>query len=680
MKRIAFAAAVLCSAAVCFADYHVAPGGSDENPGTKDKPFATPERARDAVRALRKGGGLPEDGITVWIHGGVYVREKSFVLSARDSGKQGSPVVYAAAGDGEAIFAGGPAVAPAAVRKVTDDTIRSRLPAAVRGTVRVIDLKSLGLKNVAEAWPVKFRGYGGWPELFCAGKPLHLARWPNEGWARIQKVVDKGAVPRHGDKRDKPGRFVYDGDRPSRWAGPRQVYLNGYWHFKWYDECIRIGKIDPDKKIITLAAPHHYGLETKRKAGIYYALNVIEELDRPGEYVVDTERNRIFFIPPAGGGNLAVSATAAPLVELKEVSCVVLRGLTFSRLRGSSSAIVVNGGRNNRIVNCTVRNCAGSGITVDGGTGTGVVACHLSNLGRRGITLKGGSRATLRSCGHFARDNHIHHFARLVRTYQPAAALNGVGCILSHNLIHDAPHAAVLFGGNNHTIEFNHIRRVCMDTDDAGAIYNGRDWSQRGTVIRYNFIHDLGGGDHIGNQGVYLDDMLCGTTIYGNVFCRMGRAIMIGGGRDNVVKNNLVLDCRVSVHVDARGLGWAAYHARRPDGTLPTRLRRVPYQKEPWVDRYPKLVNILDEKPAAPAGNVVTGNVFWRCKKTELAKQAVKLGTIEGNVTTDADLRFADYGKLDLRLKKDSPVFEKLPGFKPIPFEKIGRGKNGGER
>jgi len=31
--------------------------------------------------------------------------------------------------------------------------------------------------------------------------------------------------------------------------------------------------------------------------------------------------------------------------------------------------------------------------------------------------------------------------------------LSGVGNRASHNLIHDAPHAAILFGGNDHRIE-----------------------------------------------------------------------------------------------------------------------------------------------------------------------------------------------------------------------------------
>ncbi|MBM3878984.1 MAG: hypothetical protein FJ387_04595 [Verrucomicrobia bacterium] len=114
--------------------------------------------------------------------------------------------------------------------------------------------------------------------------------------------------------------------------------------------------------------------------------------------------------------------------------------------------------------------------------------------------------------------------------------LHGVGNRVAHNRIHDAPHNAVLFWGNDHLLEFNEVYRVCMDTGDAGAFYIGRDWTQRGHVIRYNDFHDLGAtlsGESGFNavMAVYLDDTACGTTVYGNIMRRINHAILIGGGR-----------------------------------------------------------------------------------------------------------------------------------------------------
>src|SRR5512138_3324190 len=37
-------------------EYWVSPTGNDTGPGTEERPFATPQRARDALREARKGG------------------------------------------------------------------------------------------------------------------------------------------------------------------------------------------------------------------------------------------------------------------------------------------------------------------------------------------------------------------------------------------------------------------------------------------------------------------------------------------------------------------------------------------------------------------------------------------------------------------------------------------------
>jgi hypothetical protein len=51
------------------------------------------ERARDAVRAIVAAKNYPTEGVTVWLRGGVYQRDRSFDLDLRDSGQTGVPVV-----------------------------------------------------------------------------------------------------------------------------------------------------------------------------------------------------------------------------------------------------------------------------------------------------------------------------------------------------------------------------------------------------------------------------------------------------------------------------------------------------------------------------------------------------------------------------------------------------------
>ena len=80
----------LSLALVARADFYVAPTGSDANDGAKSKPFATLERARDAVRALKHDGKLPRRGLTVWLRGGDFIRTNALELTAADSGAAGA--------------------------------------------------------------------------------------------------------------------------------------------------------------------------------------------------------------------------------------------------------------------------------------------------------------------------------------------------------------------------------------------------------------------------------------------------------------------------------------------------------------------------------------------------------------------------------------------------------------
>src|SRR6266851_8607022 len=142
---------------------------------------------------------------------------------------------------------------------------------------------------------------------------------------------------------------------------------------------------------------------------------------------------------------------------------------------------------------------------------------------------------------------------RWSKCYVPAVLLDGVGLRASHNLIHDHPHCAILFGGNDHLIEFNEIHHIALETGDVGAIYTGRDYTFRGNRIRHNYIHHTGGVG-MGSMGVYMDDCVSGTEVFGNVFFKVHWAMFIGGGRDHRVENNLFVDCDPAVRADGRGL------------------------------------------------------------------------------------------------------------------------------
>jgi hypothetical protein len=338
--------------------------------------------------------------------------------------------------------------------------------------------------------------------------------------------------------------------------------------------------------------------------------------------------------------------------------------MTLEAARGT--AVTIAGGTGNQIVGCAIRNCGGWAVKIAGGTASGVVGCDIQETGEGGIALDGGDRKTLKPARLFAENNHIHHYSRWNRMYQPAISLEGVGNRAAHNWIHDAPHEAIAFGGNDHVIELNEIDHVCTEANDAGAIYSGRDWTMRGTVIRHNFLHHITGFQGRGCVGVYLDDMFCGTRITGNIFYQVTRAAFIGGGRDNTIENNVFVECRPAIHVDARALGWAADTV---DDTMKVRLQAMPYQQPPWSERYPRLVSILAEAPAAPRGNRVSHNICWGGQWEEIEEKARPGLTLADNLL-DQDPHFVDAANLNFQLRADSPAFRL--GFQHIAVEKIG--------
>ena len=63
----------------------------DPSPDRTDGPFATFERARDAVRELKNAGNLPGERVVVSLRGGIYLRTETFRLSSQDSGSARVP-------------------------------------------------------------------------------------------------------------------------------------------------------------------------------------------------------------------------------------------------------------------------------------------------------------------------------------------------------------------------------------------------------------------------------------------------------------------------------------------------------------------------------------------------------------------------------------------------------------
>jgi hypothetical protein len=599
---------------------------------------------------------MPATACIVELRGGIYELGQAFELAEEDSGTADARIIYRGA-DGEPVrLVAGKMVDD--FQPVSDPRVLDVLDPAARERVLRADLQALGVED--------FGSPAGGIEVFFGDQAMTLARWPNEGFVRIVEMVGE-PVRRGRHMTHTKGIFVYDGDRPKRWAEEKDIWVHGYWFHDWSDQRHRVKRIDTEKHVIEVEPPYHgYGY---RKGKWYYAFNLLSELDRPGEWYVDRDTGTLYFWPPGPleKGKTMVSVLGS-VIELRDASHVTIERLTMEAARGT--AVTIRGGAQNQVVGCTFRLLGGWAVRVSGGEKHGVLGCDVYETGQGGIALTGGDRKTLSPAGHYAENNHIHHYARVKRVYQPGITLQGVGNRASHNLIHNAPHMGMGFGGNDHLIELNEIHSVCYESNDAGAIYTGRNWTMRGTVIRHNYLHHVSGFEDRGCVGVYLDDGFSGTHVFGNVFYQVTRAAMVGGGRDNTIENNVFVDCRPAIHVDARGIGWANQYIVPGGGwRMQDKLDEIDHDQPPYRTKYPHLAEILEDEPYVPKYTLVARNVIVGEDWDGIREAARPYVTMEKNLIGE-DPHFVDAAGGDFRLRDDSPAYRL--GFERIPIEKIG--------
>ncbi|MBN2005855.1 MAG: right-handed parallel beta-helix repeat-containing protein [Anaerolineae bacterium] len=489
--------------------------------------------------------------------------------------------------------------------------------------------------------------------------------------------------------------FRLPGERYRRWTQADDIWFQGLFYYYWADDTTD-GTID-DAGVVTLTGKTSYsGIKVKQPFAV---LNLLEEIDTPGEWYLDRTDGTLYFWPPANlnGSRMAVSLLEAPLLDLNGAGHVHFEGITFEL--GREDLAKVQNADGVRFAHCTFRNTGRNAVNIVNSTNSGLEYALIYNTGAGGVLLGGGSRPSLTLANNYVRNSEIHHFSRWDRTYHPGIKMGGAGQIVEHNEIHHAPHTAILFTGNEHQIRYNEIGYVVQEANDAGAIYTGRDWGYRGNDIEYNFIHHIEsvfGGSH----GVYLDDAVSGMRVFGNVFYRIrGRATFTGGGRDNLVENNIVVGAQSAHLTDRRAQVWSTTEIRS-DGCPGTwnllgrintvfetcysgHQETIDYQHGIWATSYPSLTVIpndwsliADSHWLNPEGSTFTCNSVWDVETVIFEASLGGTGALDWYAKYDnnleADPLFVDEANLDLALLPDSPVYSQLPCFDPIPFEQIG--------
>jgi hypothetical protein len=650
---------------------YVSPTGSDAatglNPNTSDSsssgPVATFNRALTLIRTYNSSFS-PR---SIIFRGGYYFVPTGVTLNATDSGL----IISNYPGE-QVTLSGGRRISGNAFRPVKDPSLLARLPATARSSVVVVSLPDAANVTNYGSYSKRNSGQDGALHLYYKTKPMTVARWPNApDYAKIGDVAGFS--------------FNYSANtRPDGWDASNEVWIVGFFCKDWYSSHEK-AIINRSNHTISMLPPgprHCRGSVIKDQKIFYY--NVFEELDSPGEFYVNRTTGQLFFWPPTpitGDYDVLVSVTGGVLITIDGALDVVIKGFTIEGLRGKSMRI--NGSSShNLITECTIRNVGLSGINIEGtGVNNTVSFSKVYNVGSTAIDLNGGDRKTLIPASNRVISCEIFTYALWDWTYNPGIGVSGVGQIAQHNKIFDAPHNAIHADGNNHLIEYNIIHDVCLLTGDVGAFYIGRDWTARGTEIRFNFFYNIHGPGKGGAVAVYHDDQNSGVIVYGNVFYNTNLVLLLGGGRDNTFDNNLMINNSICIHADGRGLPWGK---PQNNETLYKNLATVPYDSPPWSIEYPSLASILRDPdgPHAPKGNTFNNNIGIGCGKdivyyddSEIYyNQSLLSGhNVFEKAYSSVASQMVDPKNLNFQFVKDAAILQKnATGFVRIPFEQIG--------
>ncbi len=644
------------------ADFHVAPNGRDDNPGTREAPFATPGRARDAARAA--AGKKP---VRVILRGGTYFLPEPFVLKPEDSGSAKAPVVYMAAPGEKPVLSAG--------ARVTGWKVEN-----VRGQ---------------RLWTAELSGEPR--QLWMDGARAERPRLPREGYFRIAELpdADKGTAWSKGQKRF---RFA-EGDLRN-WQNLSDVEIVAL-HF-WVDSRMPVESVDEADRMVTLGKRSVFRLTEDHgsKPARYWVENVFEALDRPGQWYHDRKAGKLYYCPKPGedpGRSETIVSRHLHAMKIEGqpeagrfVEHVRFRGISFSHgesrstamgwpssdVAGPVQAAVTSPGlvhavgyREGAFEDGAFCRTGSYGLELAAGCTKVLIAGNeLFDLGAGGIKigemqnraeepLKTGEITVTDNrlydggrvypsgvgvwVGHSGKNtfahNHIHHFYYSGFSvgwswgYKPTGAHDN---LFEHNLVHDLGQGV-----------------LC----DMGGIYTLG--VSPGTVIRHNVFHDIYSHTY-GGWGIYFDEGTTGVVAENNIaYNTKDGGFHQHYGKENVVRNNIFAFAREG----------QVGRSRQEDHLSFTFERNIVTWKEgPFFRKGYK------DKPGE--GYVFRSNLYFLAGGTPVEPGGMTfekwqaLGQDKDSLV--ADPLFVDPEKGDFRLRPGSPAAK--IGFKPFDISKVG--------
>jgi hypothetical protein len=458
------------------AELHVAPEAKPGGDGSKAKPFATLVQARYAIRAMKKAGTMPADGVTVLLHDGTFALSETFVLGPEDSGTAAAPIIYASAPDAKPVISGGVRITGWELFDQAKNIYRAKVAADLDTRQLYVNGErvpraSSGLRELREGWAITEAG------VVC---PPEVASW------------------RHPERMEFPYK--------STWMHK----IGGFSGLK--DGKLQIKEPYRKNALIFGGLP----------PAILVLDNVFEYLNAEGEWYLDPTEDMVYY-KPRKGEDLATATIIAPRLETlitgTHLRHVTFRGLTFAHatwLRPNDQDgydSIQNGahlvGSNVNFESAqqfmpqvpgNVRIAYAEAVRFEGNT--------FEHLGAAGLEIGRGSRKNvifnnvfrdISANGLVIGDNRDHHpFVRdlikdnhvdnnlvtqVAREYRDCTGISVFfteHTVLTHNHIHDVPYSGLNMGWGWGR----------YDPEERGRGY-GVSTSQRNCLVSHNLIHDV---------------------------------------------------------------------------------------------------------------------------------------------------------------------------------------------
>jgi len=531
--------------------------GNDKNPGTEQLPLKTPEAARDKIRTLKSKQGADFRGATVYIREGLYTFSESFNLGAEDSATDDTRIVYKAYGDEEVRFTNARVLKAEDFSPVTDKSVMERFHTNGLGHILQYNLKGKGIDVgrylIKHSTPHTLFEMGNPSSgnvaignlLVVNGRSEEHARWPNGGFALIADHQDA----------DKT-HFAYSGTKvPERWVtNPGQAYIKNVTRVGYFTFYNRYAGTDAANGYVNCTTANTYA---PTAGWVWSAVNMLEELDVPGEMCVDETSGILYYYPRDDffkGDVLFAGNILTPVVKMEKTKNITLENIIIEGSNGLG--VEITDATANIIDGCTLRNLGTAGVKIiNSGNAkygkNGIRNCHFYRIYGGGVYISGGDRVTLQNQNDYVYNCHFEDYCVAFHHGSGAVqAREACGVDVYNNLFQNDDTTSIGLYGINLSVKYNEFSNIVKESDDTGAIYGQGDGiTDQGAFIENNYFHDIvwnmsvGGNRAVSVTAIYPDAMAtAGTEVKNNVFVRTDAAFFNNTSRNQTVSGNLSLD------------------------------------------------------------------------------------------------------------------------------------------